>query len=202
MSDLQLIEAIKNGDGAKAEELIKSGADLNQQDEQGWTPLCFAAGKGDLKIVTFLVENGADVFKVGRDLRPPYMIALAAGRVDVVKYLKEAEDKVTDGKPTRPERKYCMAYYLGDLRKFPGWSENEIGQKAKASSANNGDAPAGLADNSIVYLHGDFTVTKSIWRNEQVIFNQVDDSWKKFCTEALNFKVPDDLDLAVTASVS
>src|SRR6185295_9528272 len=92
MSDLSLIEAVKASDYAKAETLIQNGADVNQGDEQGWTPLNFAAGKGDLPLIKLLVENGADIFKVGRDRRTPYMIALAAGRVSAVKYLAEAEE--------------------------------------------------------------------------------------------------------------
>jgi hypothetical protein len=38
MGDVQLIEAVKAGDLATAEALLASGADIHQQDEQGWTP--------------------------------------------------------------------------------------------------------------------------------------------------------------------
>src|SRR5215468_9883983 len=107
MSELFLIKAAKNGAYSEAEQLIKSGADVNQQDEQGWTPLNFAAGSGDLSLVKLLVENGADVLKVGRDRRTPYMIALAAGRVPVVQYLRTVEDNYPGEKPPRQERQYC-----------------------------------------------------------------------------------------------
>src|SRR5262245_58951431 len=95
MSDLTLIDAVNAGDSAAAEQLMMSGAEVNQKDEQGWTPLNFAAGKGDLPMTRLLIDNGADVFNVGRDRRTPYMIALAAGRVSVVKYLSEVEDRLT-----------------------------------------------------------------------------------------------------------
>src|ERR1051325_3366287 len=117
MSDLNLIEAAKAGDFQQAERLIESGADVNQQDEQGWTPLNFAAGKGDLPLTRLLVEHGADIFKVGRDQRTPYMIALAAGRAPVARFLKQAEAHYPGPKPQPTERKYCKAYYLGELRK-------------------------------------------------------------------------------------
>lgn len=89
--DQALIEAAKGGDASTVEKLVDSGVDVNQGDEQGWTPLNFAAGRGDLGMVKLLITKGADPFKVGRDNRTPYTIALAAGRVEVVKYLREVE---------------------------------------------------------------------------------------------------------------
>ena len=201
MADLSLIEAVKNGDHAKGEYLIQQGADVNQAEEQGWTPLNFAAGKGDLAMVKLLVDRGADIFKVGRDQRTPYMIALAAGRVSVVKYLKEMEDQYPGEKPSRPERKYCKAYHLGDLRKYPGWSEGRINWKEKKEkegdkgAGENRDGP--FTDDKIVFIHQDFTVTESMWQNENVLFNSVDSAWKDFCAGSLKFKTPDDLDLIV-----
>ena len=196
MSDLGLIESAKAGDHARVESLIETGADVNQQDEQGWTPLNFAAGKGDLSLVKLLVEKGADIFKVGRDQRTPYMIALAAGRVSVVKYLREMEDKYPGEKPERPERKYCKAYSLGDLRNHSNWSEGRVNWKEK-DAGNNGNANERFTDEKIVFIHQDFTVTESMWHNENVIFNSVDSAWKEFCADSLKFKVLDDLDLIV-----
>ena len=196
MSDLALIEAVKAGNYPEAEKLIKSGGDVNQADEQGWTPLNFAAGKGDLRMVTLLVEKGADIFKVGRDRRTPYMIALAAGRVSVVKYLREAEDSYPGEKPDRPERKYCKAYHIEDLRKYPEWRESRINWKR---SEKNGESDETFSDDKIVFIHQDFRVTESIWPEENIIFNEVVPAWKEFCSNSLNFKVPDDLDLIVPA---
>ncbi|PYP89711.1 MAG: ankyrin repeat domain-containing protein [Blastocatellia bacterium AA13] len=195
MSDLALIEAVKNGNSAAVRSSIESGANVNQQDDQGWTPLNFAAGKGNLEIVKLLVENGADIFKVGRDTRTPYMIALAAGRVSVAKYLRELEDAYPGEKPKRPERPYCKAYQLEELRKYPNWSESRINWKEKADSTS-GTSDAG-SDDDIVFIHQDFTVTKSIWHDENIIFNAVDPAWQEFCANTLKFKAPDDLDLIV-----
>lgn len=200
MSDLGLIEAVKNGDVSAAEALIRSGVDVNQQDEQGWTPLNFAAGKGNLPLVKLLVDNGADVFKVGRDQRTPYMIALAAGRVSVVKYLREVEDNLPGEKPVRPPRKYCKAYYLRDLRAFPGWSESRINWKEKEKTdkdKSEDNADGEFTDDKVVFIHQDLTVTESMWHNENVIFNNIDSAWEEFCASSLKFKVPDDLDLIV-----
>ncbi|MGB8508763.1 MAG: ankyrin repeat domain-containing protein [Pyrinomonadaceae bacterium] len=202
MSEMQLLEVIKaeNLDAAKA--ALEAGADVNETDEQGWTPLNWAAGKGNAELVSLLVEKGADVFKVGRDLRTPYMIALAAGHADVARFLRAAEDRVEGEKPARPERPYCKVYYLAELRKFPHWTENAINptEIEESSAASNGNGAGSLPpeEEEVGFLHHDFTVTRSMWRGEDVIFNQVTPEWEQFCTETLKFKVPDDLDLLVS----
>ena len=71
MSQMELIEAVKSGNTESVKELIESGADVNKQDKQGWTPLNWAAGAGNLEMVELLLENGADPLAVGRDLRTP-----------------------------------------------------------------------------------------------------------------------------------
>src|SRR4051812_27789657 len=90
--DPSLIEAAKSGNLETVEALLNSGAEVDEADEKGWTALTFAAGQGDLTMVRLLVERGADPFKVGRDQRTPQMVALAAGHVEVVKHLCEAEN--------------------------------------------------------------------------------------------------------------
>jgi hypothetical protein len=147
-------------------------------------------------LVNLLVESGADFFKVGRDMRTPYMIALAAGRVSVVKYLREIEDMYPGEKPPRQQRQYCKAYHLGELRKYPSWIEERINWKQKKDERDGGD-PVSLEDDKIVFIHQDFTVTESIWHNENVIFRGDDGAWEEYCAHTLKFKVPDDLDLIV-----
>jgi uncharacterized protein len=202
MSHLRLIEAIKSRNSIQVEEEIQSGADINQQDEYGWTPLNWAAGRGDQKFVNLLLEKGADVLKVGRDRRTPYKIALAAGHAEVAKLLREAEDKLGEEKIERPTRIYCKAYRLTDLRQFHGWTD--IGTSAPQEESGSGRQAEGqdeaMSDDGVVFLHEDYTVTKSVWPGENLVFDQVTPEWKVFCTDVLNFKVPDDLDLVVQTS--
>lgn len=195
--DQSLIAEVKSGDIGKVSDLLTAGAEVNQCDDQGWTPLNFAAGKGDLAMTKLLIESGADPFKEGRDRRTPYMIALAAGRVDVVKYLREVEDRLDPerARSFRPERKYCKAYYLKDLRTFPGWAESRINWKVTNQTKQDLPDHGQLVDEKVVFIHQDFTVTESMWHNENVIFNQVSESWRDFCQQALGFKVLTDLDL-------
>jgi hypothetical protein len=177
MSQSELIEAIKSGNRSAVEELIDTGAELNQQDKQGWTPLNWAAGSGHLEIVDLLLERGADPLAVGRDVRTAQMIALAAGHAEVVKRLREAEAKA--GSAPSSQRKYCRAYHVGDFRRYSGWTSES----------------QDLKDGDVVFLHQDFTVTKSMWAGEDVLFDNVTDEWKEFCDNELSFVVPDSLDL-------
>lgn len=192
MSQMELIEAIKSGSAASVKELIEAGAPLDQQDKQGWLPLNWAAGSGQLEMVELLLQHGADPTAVGRDLRTPQMIALAAGHAEVVKRLREAEAKA--GVTESAERKYCTAYHLGDLRRYSDWSEKkpESGAESKASENGHAQEPS---DDDVVFLHQDYTVTKSMWAGEDVIFDNVTEQWKQFCTTELRFAVPDSLDL-------
>ena len=177
MSQVELSEAIKSGNRAAVQEALDAGAELNAQDNQGWTPLNWAAGSGNLEIVELLLERGADPLAVGRDLRTPQMIALAAGHANIVKRLREAEAQA--GATDSSARKYCTAYHLGDLRRYSAWTS---------------DAQE-LNDDDVVFLHQDYTVTKSMWSGENVIFSDVTDQWKEFCKNELRFAVPDTLDL-------
>lgn len=193
MSEQSLIDAVKAEDTSAVMGLINSGADINQQDENGWTSLNWAAGKGNLDIVKLLIEREADIFKVGRDQRTPYKIALAAGRADVARVLRDAENQSSGEKPPREARPYCKAYYLSDFQKFPLWAAHadQQGGEALPQGENGSDA----VPSEIGFLHQDYTVTRSIWHNEDIIFDQVTPHWIEFCTTTLQFKVPDDLDL-------
>jgi ankyrin repeat protein len=202
MSELQLIEAVKTGELAKVEELLNSGSDIHQQDEQGWTPLSWAAGRGDLDMVQLLLDRGADVFRVGRDQRTPYKISLAARHTDVARLLKEKEQASNGTSGDSSPRNYAKGYLLGDLRKFSGWREEKINWKEMVPAEENGNSRE-LSDSDVVFLHQDFTVTQLIWPGENVIFNQDTPEWRDFCSQQLQFKVPDDLDLiAVTQQTS
>ena len=187
MSEVDLIEAVKSGNKESVRALIEAGGQVNQQDKQGWAPLNWAAGKGDLEIVELLLQHGADPFVVGRDLRTPQMIALAAGQSEVVKALRRAEADRKETDAPSPGRKYCSAFHLKDLRRYPAWTENEISGADSNAKQLNGD--------DVVFVHGDFSVTRSIWTNEDVVFDKITDEWKNFCIDELKFTVPDDLDL-------
>jgi hypothetical protein len=191
MSDLQLIAAAATEGVVRAKELIESGSDIDRQDEQGWTPLCLSAANGDAALVNQLLEKGADVYETGVDQRTPYLIALAAGHIDIAKSLRKAMawSKADDRNVKEPQ--YCRAYSLKDLRAFSDWSENDSKPQDKSEIAGNtAGERQGFSDTDVVFLHQDLSVTASMWYGENIIFNQVTPAWTKFTSSRLNFSVP------------
>jgi uncharacterized protein len=196
VSEQALIEAVKIGDTQQAEAAIAAGVDINAPGtEQEWTALNHAAGKGDLAMVDLLLRSGADVFRTGRDNRTPYQIAVAAGHAAVARRLAAAEaaaggDTQRSSSRQSETRPYCKAYYLKQLRQFSGWTESRSNWKATGE-----DTPAAFADEDIVFVHQDLTVTQSMFHNENVLMGKVTPEWRAFCLNELGFKVPDDFDL-------
>ena len=48
--------------------LEEHGADINMRDWWGYAPLHYAASRGDNELIRYMVEQGADVTAVTRDL--------------------------------------------------------------------------------------------------------------------------------------
>src|ERR1700683_4950808 len=181
-------DAITQGNAAEFVRLLNQSEDVNLQDEQGWTLLNWAAGAGNTEFVKLLIEKGADVFRRGRDNRTPYQIALAAGHVETVKYLKEAEDSCGgDLKSTssrqEERRAYCRAYPASSFCAFPCWKELAL------------ESTESLSDSDIIFLHQDLTVTRSVVHGANVLLAAPSPEWRHFCVNTLGFKVPTDLDL-------
>ena len=115
----------------------------------------------------------------------------------MINLLRDAEARVGGGKTSRSDRKYTRAHHLGEIGNFNGWHEEKIDwqENGNADPAENGDRVP--SDDDVVYLHEDLTVTQSMWHHEQVIFNRVTPEWKNFCTNVLEFRVPDDVEFCV-----
>lgn len=172
----KLISAVQQGDLELAKKLLLGGASVSEQDEQGWTSLHWAAGSGNVELVRLLLDHHADITMKGRDNRTPLMVARAAGRSQAVEALVQAEKTAGVWKDLREGRPYCKGYYLKDLLNYPNWSSS-----------------AEAAAESIVYVHQDFTVTKSVWPGENVVFSNVTPEWVQFCKSQLKFAIPPDL---------
>ena len=203
MSTQDLINAVKANDLPLVRQLLDEGTDVNQQDEHGWTALNWAAGQGNLEVVTLLVQREANLFKTGTDQRTPYLIALAAGREQVARFLHRTEkEKNLADSPNRHDREYCKAYYLRQLRQFPAWTENPPQRKPPSTEQpddkDQTNEESRLTDDSIVFIHHDYSVTASIWHDEDVLFKSRKPEWKTFCEQGLGFRVPDDFDLMVS----
>src|SRR5436309_1747364 len=67
-----LCDAIENGTVANVRQLLAAGADPNEIEEAGdVTPLMFAAIRGDLEIITALVDAGANVNAMAEGVNGP-----------------------------------------------------------------------------------------------------------------------------------
>ena len=74
---MTLVEAAKKGEVAIVQEFIADGADIDQTDENGWTPICCAACNGHEKVVQILVQNNVDLDKATKcGWTPIYCAAL------------------------------------------------------------------------------------------------------------------------------
>ncbi|WP_229402862.1 ankyrin repeat domain-containing protein [Micromonospora okii] len=154
-------------------------------DGTGWTELHRAAGRGDVARLRDLLAAGDDPTERGSDGRTPYQVALAAGHRAAAALLRDEEDRrATDGAADRRWRPYCRGYRLADLRAFSGWAE-PVGRDGEPLQDGG----------TIVYLHDDLRVTRSVHPEEDVLRDGRDPAWQRFCREALDFTVPDELDL-------
>lgn len=67
--------------------LIGQGAQMNFQDDRGWTPLHYASKHGYLDVVKLLVESGADPTTTCDTGKVPICMAASAGHKQVLSYL-------------------------------------------------------------------------------------------------------------------
>lgn len=86
-----LNEAVLHGDEAQVSRLIAGGADINARNRLGITPLMEAAGRGNVKIMTMLLDKGADVNAKweaeGFKGLTPLMIAVFGGHLEAARVL-------------------------------------------------------------------------------------------------------------------
>mmetsp|Transcript_6413 Transcript_6413/g.13642 ORF Transcript_6413/g.13642 Transcript_6413/m.13642 type:complete len:171 (-) Transcript_6413:373-885(-) len=89
-----LMEAAHMGDADKVKELIAGGADMNAQDEYGWTALRFAVRSQRFIAAQKLAKAGADVNLASKSGRTPLMSAAGNRLEEMVSFLmKNGADK-------------------------------------------------------------------------------------------------------------
>lgn len=89
--------------------------------------------------------------------------------------------------------KYCKAYYAERFRAYQGWKENLSNLRKETKEVDGKEVEVertALADRDILYLHDNYVVTDGIFKDENVIFDAVDDDWKTFCKKDLEFEIP------------
>jgi len=87
--------------------------------------------------------------------------------------------------------KYCKAYSLEKLRQFSQWTENlENTRKSKQEVDGKVEVKRVLTDDDFLYLQENYVVTDSIFKDENIIFDNVNPEWKEFCHNTLTFEIP------------
>ncbi len=89
--------------------------------------------------------------------------------------------------------KYCKAYSIRHLREFSGWiekTENARKEKHIGADKKEVEVTRTLTDTDYLYLQENHVVTDGIFKDENIIFDQVTPEWITYCHETLKFKIP------------
>ena len=88
--------------------------------------------------------------------------------------------------------KYCKAYLAKQFREYPAWTENaaNVRKEKKEVDGKEVEEERQLTDDSILYLQENYIVTDGIFKDQDVIFDNVTDEWQQFCHEQLAFEIP------------
>lgn len=109
-----LINAIDDKNEEIFNYLIDEGVDVNKPNNEGWTPLAFAAAEGRLHFVKSLIERGAKINYSGNDGKIPFLEAAREGHLDVVKLFLDEGIKV-DAKSEKGTTALSLAAREGHL---------------------------------------------------------------------------------------
>ena len=120
------------------------------------------------------------------DRRGAELIPRSEGRKDRVSPLVEAKMNMSI------VGKYCKGFPLELFRRFPNWTENpENARKIRTEvEGETVELPRALTDSNYLYLQENFTVTDSIFLDENIIFDKVTAEWVEFCIQDLGVKFP------------
>ncbi len=77
---------------------------------------------------------------------------------------------------------YCKAYHVRDLRRCSDFHDDLV--------LDRDGAP--LQDDDVVFIHPDYSVTRSIFIQETATW-QPPAAWVEYCAGALSFHVPEEL---------
>ena len=85
-----ILHAIAKGDPTDVRNHLLLGADANQKNKQGWTPLHFCAVRGKTECARVLIENGAEIDPLTGTQKTPLHFAAERNFLPLVKLLVES----------------------------------------------------------------------------------------------------------------
>ncbi len=86
--------------------------------------------------------------------------------------------------------KYSKAYLAKRFHEFPGWKPNLQNLRPEQKIENGvkiEEQRTALHDDDILYLQENYVVTDGIVKDENIVFDDVNDEWKAFCEKGLEF---------------
>ena len=89
---------------------------------------------------------------------------------------------------------YCKAHHVSCFRKFARWKEttNDLRGETKYVDGKELLEPrTSLEGHDILYLQENYVVTDGIFKDEHIIYEEITDDWKEFCSKELGFEIPD-----------
>jgi len=98
--------------------------------------------------------------------------------------------------------KYCKAYPLKQLRQFSQWHEKTENTKTETKEVDGQEVEVNreLTEDDFLYLQENYVVTDGIFKDENIIFDNVTPEWKDFCYNTLGFEIPERESVEAVAS--
>lgn len=95
--DKTLLDWVKDSNQEKVEIFLsRNKKDITVKDENGMLPIHWAADRGDVDILTCLVEAGSDVNALDEEGQTPLHYAASCGHKEVVKYLLSKKARLVE----------------------------------------------------------------------------------------------------------
>lgn len=91
--DRQLVHAAEEGETETMRSLIEMGTNVNSTDDDGWTPLHFAAVNGHTETAVLLIERKADADSKNNRGSTPLEITAALGYTETAAAMQWAQQK-------------------------------------------------------------------------------------------------------------
>ncbi|TFI53947.1 hypothetical protein BLD44_013135 [Mastigocladus laminosus UU774] len=88
--------------------------------------------------------------------------------------------------------RYCKAYSLKKLREFSQWTEctENTRKEKKEVSGNEVEINRELTDDDFLYVQENYVVTDGVFKDENIVFDNITPEWKDFCHKTLAFEIP------------
>ena len=88
--------------------------------------------------------------------------------------------------------KYCKPYPLSRLRTFPGWTEKAENARKERKEVDGEEVmvPRELTGDELLHLQENYVVTDGIFKDENIIFEDVTPEWVTYCQKMLGFEPP------------